>query len=121
MELVMIHHYENYNIIGDNHRETEVYSVIDNLKLDKLVLSQIILHRGQETKGHSHDGVEEVYFFQFGQGKIKIGIETVDVQAGSIVLVPDGQFHRVINTGLSDLIFHTVYNRLEESNTVYAK
>ena len=121
MELVMIHHYENYNILGDNHRETEVYSVIDNLKLDKLVLSQIILHRGQETKGHSHDGVEEVYFFQFGQGKIKIGIEIVDVQAGSIVLVPDGHLHRVYNTGSTDLVFHTVYNRLEESNTVYAK
>ena len=117
----MIHHYENYNILGDSHRETEVYKVIDNLKLDKLVLSQIILHSGQETKGHFHDGVEEVYFFQFGQVRIKIGIETIDVQAGSIVLVPDGQFHRVINTGLSDLIFHTVYNRLEESNTVYAK
>ena len=117
----MIHHYENYNIIGDNHRETEVYSVIDNLKLDKLVLSQIILHSGQGTMGHFHNGVEEVYFFQFGQGKMRVGNEFVDVQAGSIVLVPDGQFHKVFNTGLSDLIFHTVYNRLEESNTVYAK
>ena len=117
----MIHYYENYNILGDSHRETEVYSVIDNLKLDKLVLSQIVLHSGQETRGHFHDGVEEVYFFQFGQGRIKIGIETVDVQAGSIVLVPDGHLHRVYNTGATDLVFHTVYNRLEESNTVYAK
>ena len=117
----MIHYYENYNILGDNHRETEVYTVIDNLKLDKLVLSQIILHRGQETKGHSHDGVEEVYFFQFGQGKMRVGNEFVDVRAGSIVLVPDGHLHRVYNTGSTDLVFHTVYNRLEESNTVYAK
>ena len=117
----MIHHYENYNIKGDDERHTLVYSVIDNLKLNKLVLSQIILHSGQETKGHFHNGVEEVYFFQFGQGKMRVGNEFVDVRAGSIVLVPDGQFHRVINTGLSDLIFHTVYNRLKESNTVYAK
>ena len=117
----MIHHYENYNIEGDNYRNTEVYSVIDNLKLDKLVLSQIILHSGQETKGHAHDGVEEVYFFQFGQGKMRVGNEFVDVRAGSIVLVPDGHLHRVYNTGTTDLVFHTVYNRLEESNTVYAK
>ena len=117
----MIHHYENYNILGDFYKKTEAYEVIDNLKLDKLILSQIVLHSGQETRGHAHDGVEEVYFFQFGQGRIKIGIETVDVQAGSIVLVPDGHLHRVYNTGLSDLIFHTVYNRLKESNTVYAK
>jgi mannose-6-phosphate isomerase-like protein (cupin superfamily) len=117
----MIHHYENYNILGDFYKKTEAYEVIDNLKLDKLVLSQIVLHSGQETRGHAHDGVEEVYFFQFGQGKILIGIETVDVQAGSIVLVPDGHLHRVYNTGATDLVFHTVYNRLEESNTVYAK
>jgi mannose-6-phosphate isomerase-like protein (cupin superfamily) len=121
MELVMIHHYENYNILGDFYKKTEPYEVIDNLKLDKLVLSQIVLHSGQETRGHFHYGVEEVYFFQFGQGKILIGIETVDVQAGSIVLVPDGHLHRVYNTGATDLVFHTVYNRLEESNTVYAK
>jgi mannose-6-phosphate isomerase-like protein (cupin superfamily) len=117
----MIHHYENYNILGDFYKRTEAYVVIDNLKLDKLVLSQIVLHKGQETRGHFHDGVEEVYFFQFGQGKMKIGIETVDVQAGSIVLVPDGHLHRVYNTGTTDLVFHTVYNRLQESNTVYAK
>ena len=109
----MIYHYENYNIQGDSHRETEVYEVTDNLKLNKLVLSQIVLHTGQETKGHFHDGVEEVYFFHFGQGKMKIGIETVDVQAGSIVLVPDGHLHRVYNTGKTDLVFHTVYTRSE--------
>jgi mannose-6-phosphate isomerase-like protein (cupin superfamily) len=117
----MIHHYENYNILGDFYKKTEAYEVIDNLKLNKLVLSQIVLHSGQETRGHAHDGVEEVYFFQFGQGKMKIGIEIVDVQAGSIILVPDGHLHRVYNTGATDLVFHTVYNRLEESNTVYAK
>ena len=98
----MIHHYENYNILGDFYKKTEAYEVIDNLKLDKLVLSQIVLHSGQETRGHAHDGVEEVYFFQFGQGKMKVGIEIVDVQAGSIILVPDGHLHRVYNTGSTD-------------------
>ena len=113
----MIHHYENYNILGDFYKKTEAYEVIDNLKLDKLVLSQIVLHSGQETRGHAHDGVEEVYFFQFGQGRIKIGIETVDVQAGSIVLVPDGHLQRVYNTGKTDLVFHTVYTRSEHEGS----
>ena len=116
----MIHHYENYNIIGDVYRDTEVYSVIDNLQLDKLVLSQVVLHKFQKTRGHAHDGVEEVYFFQFGTGQMVVGSETETVGAGSIVLVPDGQFHKVINTGLSDLIFHTVYNKTQ-GRTVYAK
>ena len=116
-----MNHYLNYDITGDVYRSDEVYSVIDNLQLNKLVLSQVVLHKLQRTRGHTHEGCEEVYFFQFGQGTMVIGTEFETVTAGSIVLVPDGQFHRVINTGLSDLIFHTVYNRLKESNTVYAK
>ena len=43
----MIHHYENYNILGDFYKKTEAYEVTDNLKLNKLVLSQIVLHSGQ--------------------------------------------------------------------------
>ena len=116
----MIYRYDNYNIQGDNYRNTEVYSVIDNLKLENLVLSQVVLHTGQETRGHFHEGVDEVYFFQFGEGQIMIGDEFVWVGAGSIVLVPEGQFHRVYNTGASDLTFHTVYNT-KGSTTVYAK
>lgn len=112
--------YFNYNIHGDVYRDTEVYSVIDNLKLDKLVLSQITLHKGQETRGHFHNDCEEVYFFQFGEGEMHIDEEFVLVAAGTIVLVPDGKFHRVVNTGNSDLVFHTVYNKTQ-NRTVYAK
>ena len=115
-----MHHYLNYNIEGDVYRNTEVYSVIDNLKLDKLVLSQVVLHKLQSTTGHTHEGCEEVYFFQFGQGTMVIGTESESVIAGSIVLVPDGLFHKVMNTGFSDLIFHTVYNKTK-NRTVYAK
>ena len=116
----MMNHYLNYDITGDVYRSNEVYSVIDNLQLNKLVLSQVVLHKLQSTRGHTHEGCEEVYFFQFGQGTMVIGTEFETVTAGSIVLVPDGQFHRVINTGLSDLIFHTVYNKTQ-NRTVYAK
>lgn len=115
-----MHHYQNYNIIGDVYRDSEVYSVIDNLQLDNLVLSQVTLHKHQETRGHVHEGCEEVYFFQFGTGQMIVGTEVVTVTAGSIVLIPDGQFHRVINIGLSDLVFHTVYNKTK-NRTVYAK
>lgn len=115
-----MNHYLNYDITGDVYRSDEVYSVIDNLQLNKLVLSQVVLHKLQRTRGHTHEGCEEVYFFQFGQGTMVVGTEFETVTAGSIVLVPDGQFHKVINTGLSDLIFHTVYNKTQD-RTVYAK
>ena len=103
--------YSNYTIEGSEHRSDSRYDVTDNFELTNLVLSQIILHKHQETKGHLHYNVDEVYFFQFGDGMIEIDNVKTFVQAGSIVLVPSGKFHKVINLGQTDLVFHTVYNR----------
>ena len=106
------------DIQGDVIRDNETYVLRDNRTLHDLVLSQTILHRGQETRGHSHAGQEEVYFFVHGQGKIVVATnadhihpeEIYNVKSGDIVLIPDGKFHRVYNTGDSDLIFNCVFN-----------
>ena len=51
------------DIGGEIIRDTHVYQVIDNKFLSNLTLSKTILSPWQETSGHSHDGLEEVYFF----------------------------------------------------------
>lgn len=100
----------NSNFEGDLIAATAVYSIRDNRSLKNLVLSQTILHVAQQTRGHHHEGQEEVYFFVHGQGKMIVGEETFDVTAGDIVTIPDGLFHRVINTGESDLVFNCVFD-----------
>lgn len=86
-----------------------IYTVIDNTALKHLVLSQTVLHVSQETTGHYHEGQEEVYFFMYGSGKMVVGNNEFTVTGGDIVLVPDGLFHKVFNTGVSDLVFNCVF------------
>ena len=82
----------------------ETYDVIDNTNLDKLIVSKTVLHPGKETGGHNHSGQEEVYIFIKGRGKMIVGEETYIVNGKdtnlepSIVLIPDGAFHKVWNT-----------------------
>ncbi len=95
---------------GEVVKANAVYTLYDNKTLKNLVLSQTILHVSQNTNGHYHEGQEEVYFFMYGKGRMIVGDEEFDVQGGDIVLIPDGLFHKVFNTGSSDLIFNCVFD-----------
>ena len=88
----------------------ETYDVIDNTNLDKLIVSKTVLHPGKETGGHNHSGQEEVYIFTNGKGSMIVGTKTYDVKIGDIVLIPDGDFHKVWNEGDEDLNFVCVFD-----------
>ena len=79
-------------------KSNETYDVIDNTNLNKLVTSKTILHPGKETGGHNHSGQEEVYIFTQGTGSMIVGENIYNVRESSIVLIPDGDFHKVWNT-----------------------
>jgi mannose-6-phosphate isomerase-like protein (cupin superfamily) len=98
------------DIGGEVVKATSVYTLRDNKKLKNLVLSQTILHVNQNTNGHYHEGQEEVYFFMYGKGRMQVGDQEFDVTNGDIILIPDGLFHKVWNTGESDLIFNCVFD-----------
>lgn len=61
------------DIGGEVIKDNETYVLQDNKTLNNLVLSQTILHRNMQTRGHSHTGQEEVYFFIHGYGRIQVG------------------------------------------------
>ena len=93
-------------------KSNETYDVIDNTNLDKLIVSKTILHPGKQTGGHNHSGQEEVYIFMKGEGTMIVGEETYHVKPGSIVLIPDGAFHKVWNVSeaFGDLEFICVFD-----------
>lgn len=102
-----------FDIGGEIVKDNETYRLTDNKTLKNLVLSQTILHPGQQTRGHRHPGQEEVYFFVAGWGKMIVGdedTEPFDVEFGDIILIPDGAFHRVINPSNKELIFNCVFD-----------
>jgi len=105
--------YHNNNVGGEVVKDNETYLLKDNKTLNNLVLSSTKLYRGQSTRGHRHAGQEEVYFFCHGWGQMIVGnedSEPFEVAPGDIVLIPDGAFHRVINTGDMHLIFNCVFD-----------
>jgi oxalate decarboxylase/phosphoglucose isomerase-like protein (cupin superfamily) len=105
--------YSKADIGGEVVKDNETYVLKDNRTLNNLVLSSTKLYRGQQTRGHRHAGQEEVYFFVTGHGEMIVGEEDSDpftVQAGDVVLIPDGAFHRVINTGELDMLFNCVFD-----------
>mgnify|MGYP003146806430 CR=1 FL=1 len=86
------------DIGGEVIKNNETYILKDNKQLNNLVVSSTALHPGKETRGHSHKGQEEVYHFIKGHGEMTLSEETFNVTAGSVVLIPDGVFHKVKNT-----------------------
>lgn len=104
--------YNEFDIGGDIIKDNETYVLRDNKTLNNLVLSSTRLYKGQQTRGHRHEGQEEVYFFVQGWGMMIVGdedSEPFEVSPGDIVLIPDGAFHRVINNGDMNLVFNCVF------------
>ena len=92
-------------------KQNDTYTLLDNTELKNLVVSKTILHPHKHTTGHTHPGQEEVYHFISGEGYIVVGNEQINVEEGSIILIPDGYFHKVWNTSsLEDLIFVCIFD-----------
>lgn len=89
-----------HDIQGSIVKDNDVYRLKDNTALKNLVLSSTTLWPGQSTRGHRHDGQEEVYYFVAGAGQMELNDQLINVAAGDIVLIEDNVFHKVYN--LSD-------------------
>ena len=102
--------YNIKNIGGHIAKQDFRYIVKDNPFGNTLVLRSTLLHPHKETSGHSHDGQEEVYFFIEGQGQMQLDNEFIKVQAGDVVPIQDGVFHKVSNFSDEDLYFVCVFD-----------
>ena len=94
-----------YDIGGDVVKDNETYLLKDNKTLKNLVLSSTELKAGQSTRGHSHAGQEEVYYFVSGVGEMELDDKRLAVQGGDVVLIEDGVFHRVHNQSKSHALY----------------
>ena len=99
-----------YDIGGETIKDNETYVLKDNKTLNNLVISSTELHGLQSTRGHRHEGQEEVYYFVSGTGEMELDDEKFEVQGGDVVLIKDGVFHRVHNTSNTKLYFVCVFD-----------
>ena len=92
-------------------KQNETYTLLDNTSLKNLVASKTILHPGKNTTGHNHPGQEEVYQFTSGHGRMQVGESIYSVNPNDVILIPDGDFHKVWNdSDTEDLIFVCVFD-----------
>jgi len=95
------------NVVKDN----DIYTIVDNTDLDQLTVSTTTLKPSQETSGHSHEGIEEVYTFLSGHGIMVVDDAEMYAEAGKTFIIPDGAFHKVYNNSDDeDLMFICVFN-----------
>ena len=98
------------NIDGEVVKDNETNGFKDNTSLNNLVVSSTTLHPGKSTRRHSHPGKEEVYMIMSGTGKMQLDDKEFDITGGEMVLIEDGVFHRVHNTGEVDLYMVCIFD-----------
>lgn len=106
-------------IQGQTVKDNSQYVLVDNTNLKQMTVSETKLRANQETRGHRHADQEEVYYFVEGVGEMEVsptqGPQVFNVEAGDIVAVPAGSFHKVSNKGHTWLRFITVFNGPREN------
>jgi len=85
----------------------DTYYLIDQKKGPSLRLTcgHTTVYPTGSTTGHSHDNMEEIYYFISGEGIMIVSDDEFPVKAGDCLYVPPGEFHTTIQTGILPLTF----------------
>jgi mannose-6-phosphate isomerase-like protein (cupin superfamily) len=67
-------------------------------------LAEATLPPGGETAEHHHPRAEELYYFTAGAGRMRLGDEEADIEAGDCVVIPPGTPHKLWNLGAGPLV-----------------
>ncbi len=86
------------------------YDIYDYCMKD-LVVSMTIMKPEQETRGHSHKNIDEVYICLEGKGEIEIEKKIYDFKENDIVTIPEGKFHKVKNKLKKKMAFLSVFEK----------
>ena len=61
------------------------------------------------THSHHLNGVKEIYIITEGVGKVTVGnLSPTEVEAGDVVVIPEGNSQKLTNIGDADLVFYCV-------------
>ncbi len=68
------------------------------------------LYKGMQNPLHYHPNCEEILYVEQGQGKHLLDQEWITVRAGSVVRIPQGIKHKLINEGSETMITLIVFS-----------
>lgn len=94
---------------------TDFRRVVYTGKHSQLVLMS--LTPGEDIGSEVHEGVDQFFRFEKGEGKVVIDGAEHDVHDGSAVVIPAGAQHNVVNTSATDdLKLYTIYSPAEHKD-----
>ena len=84
---------------------SEIREVVGRVSLpsQNQSLAEATVPVGGMTQAHFHRTSEELYLFTHGVGRIRVGDEEREVEAGDCVVLAPGTEHKVWNTGTEPL------------------
>src|SRR5947208_13852874 len=67
-------------------------------------LAEATVPPGGQTAEHYHPRAEEIYYFQSGAGRMRLGSDEAPVGPGDCVVIPPGTPHKLWNDGSEPLV-----------------
>jgi quercetin dioxygenase-like cupin family protein len=71
------------------------------------------LHPGKKNPRHYHPNCEEILYVQQGVGKHQLDEQWIPVQPGSVVRIPIGMTHQLVNEGRDTMITIIVFSNAD--------
>jgi glycerol-3-phosphate cytidylyltransferase len=103
-----------HDIKGMVMKDDETYRLVDNTSLSNLTVSTTELHAGKSTRGHKHDGLDEVYIILKGKGIIELDGVKLEIKSDDVILINEGVFHRLHNTdSVEDLVALCIFQKYD--------
>ena len=66
---------------------------------DRVLVGLNCFEPGQEHRLHTHVGQDKVYHVLSGSGRFTLDDEEIDMEAGMMLIAPEGVAHGIRNTG----------------------
>lgn len=85
----------------DTPHGSEIRPLIDRTtsNIERCSLAEEVLPPGAAVGRHHHTETEEIYYILKGTGRMTVGAEVCEVEAGDAVFIPRGNPHTLENTG----------------------
>ena len=71
---------------------------------DRLLVGLNCFEPGQEHAVHTHAGMDKVYHVLSGRGQFLLADRVLEMEAGTMLVAPEGVGHGIRNTGTERLI-----------------
>lgn len=84
----------------------------------ELQLVLMTLQKGEDIGTEVHPDITQFLRVESGQGKVVLNGTEEKLEDGSVIVVPAGVEHNVINTGETELKLYTLYTPPEHKNGV---